>query len=70
MASKIADKEFLSKNLYQVIARGMQYEVLDAKKAGVKSLINKLTNLTQEPSVEEVSKIQKLIPAMLFFTSQ
>jgi hypothetical protein len=55
MARKIADKNFLSKNLYQVMARGMQYEAWDAKKVGVKSISNKQTNLTQQPSFAEVN---------------
>jgi hypothetical protein len=54
MAQLISDKEFLSKNLYQVMARGMQYEALDAKKTGVKALANLQSNLTQQPSFAEV----------------
>jgi hypothetical protein len=66
MAQLISDKEFLSKNLYQVMARGMQYEALDAKKTGVKALSNMQSNLTKEPGFEEVNKYVITINAMLF----
>jgi hypothetical protein len=67
MAHLISDKEFLSKNLYQVMAKGMQYEALDAKKTGVKALSNLQSNLTKEPPFEEVKKYVITINAMLFY---
>jgi hypothetical protein len=55
MAQLISDKSFLSKSLYQVMARGMQYEASDAKQAGVKAYFNKQSNLLKEPSFAEVN---------------
>jgi hypothetical protein len=55
MAQLISDKNFLSKSLYQVMAKGMQYEASDAKQAGIKANFNKQSNLSKEPSFAEVS---------------
>lgn len=55
MTKRIADKEFLSKNLYQVMVRGNQYESWDAKKSGVKSMMNKQSKLPKEPPFPDVN---------------
>jgi len=69
MAQLISDKEFLRKNLYQVMARGMQYEALDANKTGVKALSNMQSNLTKEPPFQEVITCYNN-KRNAFFTSQ